>query len=588
MVAVLAAYMAGLAAGARLAGRLVERVGRPVRLYALLEVGIALSALSVPAWIALAGRLQVLLLGGGDLPRDGASIASTLFYLVASFAVLFLPTGLMGATLPLLARHAVRREGQIGSRIALLYGMNTVGAAAGALASAFLLLPALGLGHTIWIAAALNLLVAALAAGFLRDRVPVPITSVAEAGTGAAGPSAAAPGARPAAGWILPAIALSGVVSFSWEVVWTRLLGQFLGGSIYAFAVVLASFLVALGLGSLLAIPWVRTREQARLGFVVAQIAIAGLSILAFLAADRLPLVAGSGPDRVWAPWLAAAVIFPGALAIGLTFPCAVRIAARDAHGTPEASARVFAWNTAGAILGALATGYLALPRLHFAGTVAAAAITSLVLALVAASVRRPRRPVLAGIAGIGVATLVLAPPAAPWGLLRYSPMAEAAVPGKVEYFGVGRGATVLLTEQHGEWRLLTNGLPESSIESPAHRASRYLVARWLSLLPLAARPEARSLLVVGLGAGVTVENVPPSIETVDVIELEPEVVRANRRVADRRRRDPLADPRLRLHLLDARGALRLTGQRFDAVVSQPSHPWTTGASHLYTREFFS
>jgi hypothetical protein len=94
--------------------------------------------------------------------------------------------------------------------------------------------------------------------------------------------------------------------------------------------------------------------------------------------------------------------------------------------------------------------------------------------------------------------------------------------------------------------------------------------------------------MVVGLGAGITLEEVPATVSRLDVVELEPEVVRANLAVAARRRRDPLADPRLALYLQDARSALLLTGRRFDAVVSQPSHPWTAGASHLFTRELFA
>ena len=101
------------------------------------------------------------------------------------------------------------------------------------------------------------------------------------------------------------------------------------------------------------------------------------------------------------------------------------------------------------------------------------------------------------------------------------------------------------------------------------------------------ARPSARSLLVVGLGGGTALETVPSTVERIDVVEIEPEVVAANRAVGDRRWRDPLADPRLHLHLNDARNALLLTDTRFDAIVSQPSHPWSAGASHLYTREFF-
>ena len=109
---------------------------------------------------------------------------------------------------------------------------------------------------------------------------------------------------------------------------------------------------------------------------------------------------------------------------------------------------------------------------------------------------------------------------------------------------------------------------------------------KWLTALPVAARPDTRNMLVVGFGGGVALEGVPPSVESVDVIELEPEVIVANRRLAGMRDIDPLADPRFNIVINDARNALRLTRKSYDAIVSQPSHPWTAGASHLFTREF--
>ena len=130
LATVLAAYMGGLALGASLAGRWMGRVRRPVLIYGLLELGIGAAALLVPAAIAATGRLQVAWLGAAELPADDVSAALALFYLASSFAILLVPTALMGATLPLLARHAVRRDAEIGPRIGLLYTVNTLGAAA--------------------------------------------------------------------------------------------------------------------------------------------------------------------------------------------------------------------------------------------------------------------------------------------------------------------------------------------------------------------------------------------------------------------------------------------------------------------------
>jgi hypothetical protein len=143
-----------------------------------------------------------------------------------------------------------------------------------------------------------------------------------------------------------------------------------------------------------------------------------------------------------------------------------------------------------------------------------------------------------------------------------------------------------LLLEIGGRWQLRANGLPEAVIQRRGGRPTPHRAAAWLGVLPALARPDARSMLVIGLGGGVALEGVPSTLEQIDVVELEPEVIGANRAIADERRRDPLSDPRVRLTLNDARSALLLTERRYDAIVSQPSHPWTAGSAQLYTQEF--
>ena len=156
---------------------------------------------------------------------------------------------------------------------------------------------------------------------------------------------------------------------------------------------------------------------------------------------------------------------------------------------------------------------------------------------------------------------------------------------GRVLYYDVGRSASVVMLAQDGGLALRTNGLPEALMDSPGS-LQRFSGEFWLSPLAVIARPKARDMLIVGFGGGVVVEGVPPSVRHVDVIELEPKVIEANRVTGQLRKRNPLADPRVNIIVNDARGALRLTDRRYDAIVSQPSHPWTAGASHLYTREF--
>jgi spermidine synthase len=579
VAAVLAAYMGGLALGAAVAARYAGRLRRPVLAYGVLELAIALSALSVPLAIRAINAGYVAWFGGqSDLPESGASLA-TLFQLGAAFAVLLPPTVFMGATLPLLARHAVRSDAEIGSRVGVLYAVNTAGAIAGTLCAAFWLMPALGLRGTVWVGAALNGIVFALAAQLAR---------------GAANPPAEAPRVQTAADgarWILPAIALSGAVSFAYEVLWTRLLGHLLGGSLDAFATMLASFLLGIALGSAVAARLATSRERAALGFGLAQLGIACIGYAAFALADRLPELSrrlGAGPeDPLASAGVAIATLLPITLCIGATFPFAVRLLARSPEQASRATARVYAWNTVGAIAGALGAGFELLPRLGFEGTVTVCVAASLVLAAVTALASRPRRGLVAAVAAAAGVVLAVLPARAPWALLKSSPFSTSPPRAPVFHSAVGRSCTVLLLDQGDLLRLYSNGLPEAVIERIGFQPLPE-IARLMGMLPVFLRPEARELLLIGLGGGTVLELIPSSIRSIDVIELEPEVLRANQKVAALRAHDPLADPRVRVHIGDARGVLQLTDKRYDAIVSQPSHPWTAGASHLYTREFFA
>src|SRR5262245_13445874 len=267
VVSVLAAYMAGLASGSAAAARFVARVRRPVLWYGLLELGIAASALAVPFGIRGATWLLTAAVGGRSAPPDAGEVSAAFFYVGAAFVVLVVPTGLMGATLPLLARHAVRRDEEVGSRVGTLYATNTLGAVVGTVATGFVLLPELGLRATVYVGAATNALVF-LAAALLSRTV------------GAA--AEPAPGAllRPLRRhWVLPAVALSGAVSFTYEVLWTRLVGQMVGGTIQGFATMLGSFLLGIAIGSAVAARVATSPARAARGFASAQIGTAAPSL---------------------------------------------------------------------------------------------------------------------------------------------------------------------------------------------------------------------------------------------------------------------------------------------------------------------
>ncbi len=611
VVTVLASYMGGLALGSAASAGLVSRVRRPVLVYGLLELGIAVGALMVSPALTGARALQAMVLGAQPAPPDAGGLGHSVFYLLCALVILALPTAFMGATLPLLTHHAVRHRDQIGRRVGLLYALNTAGAVLGTLAAAFILLPSLGLWGTLIVGAAINTLVFIIAASIGRSAVVQSATPHGSGDSDGAIPAKeerpkrasqpfAAPLANthaatvvPRAEWVLPIMLVSGAVAFTYEVLWTRLLGHVLGASLFAFATMLASFLTGITLGSAIASRLTRSRRGSILGLAGAQLGTAVLSIVIYYGIDAVPTLArsigageyGSLGSNIG---VAALVLLPATLFIGATFPFAVHALARDAGEAPRATARVYAFNTVGAIAGATLAGFVLIPALSFEGAVRLAVSGNLLLAYSACLLRpKASRGSLLGAAAAAVMIALLFQPAWPEKILQSSPLSRVGPGRRVVYYGVGRSATVLMQEHLGLFHLRTNGMPEAAIAlrgAPPGAETE----RWLSALPALARPEARSMLIVGFGGGVAVSGAPPSIETIDVIEIEPKVIDANRAIAARRLHDPLADPRLNIVLNDARSALALTTKRYDVIISQPSHPWTAGASHLYTREFLA
>ncbi|MFT3907483.1 MAG: fused MFS/spermidine synthase [Steroidobacteraceae bacterium] len=588
---VLAAYMGGLALGARLAALYLPRIRRPVRWYALLELGIgAAAALLVPAGLWLAERLLVSWFGNQPAPPDSALSGSTWFYLVAAFVILMIPTTLMGATLPLLVRDGVQSDAQIGARTGLLYACNTAGAVAGALLCALLLLPALGLSGTVWSAAAVNLLVGVVALVLLQTpAAATPTDNAAVSGTefsaaGGASNTALAASTPPrwarGADWVLPLLLLSGAVSFVHEVLWTRLLQRVVGGSVHAFGIMVASFLLGIALGGALGARLARDRQRAVQALVLSQLGIALGAVLAWYAVDELAALLTTQWQR---EGFGLVVLLPLTFAIGLTYPLAVRVLARGVADASSAAARVYSWNTLGAIAGALLGGFLLIPALRYEGTIRLLVLLSTLLALGSALLLLPLRRAWLVAPAVAVLGAALFHPGVPDRLLRVSPLRSGV--GEMVYYGVGRSADVVAMVDDGLIGLRTNGLPEAAIVVHGGLAPSSVEA-WMSALAVVSRPDTAHMLVVGFGGGNVLQAVPQSVRNVDVIELEPEVIAANRRIATLRNSDPLSDSRVHLIQNDARGALSLTDARYDAIVSQPSHPWTAGASHLYTREF--
>ncbi|MBX2849462.1 MAG: fused MFS/spermidine synthase [Acidiferrobacterales bacterium] len=600
VAAVLSAYMGGLALGASIAAKFTHRVTRPVLFYGLLEGGIAFAALAVPISLKLASLLYIGAFGNQPEPVDASGLGQSFFYFVMAFIVLAIPTTFMGATLPLLTKYVVQSKEQIGSRVGLLYATNTLGAIAGTVVAGFILLPILGLNGTVYVGVAINLLVFLLAA-WIAKSIDHSALSNSEAKEAVAAQHDSSSAQRVSTTsvryrlWILPIMLVSGANSFVYEVLWTRLLGHVLGGSITAFSTMLAGFLSGIAIGSAVASRFAKTRAQAISIFIAVQCGIAFTSMLIY---QQLPSLLPEDGGLQGNIMLAMIILLPATIFIGATFPLAVRILALDKLDASSSSAKVYAWNTVGAIVGATVAAFFLIPILKYEGAIKLAVIVNIGLALATALLVknsakdesqprfRPSYPWVLVSAIIGVAVFVWYQPKMPEDVLRSSSVYPLYT-GDIRYYEVGRSATVVIIEDSGYLNVRTNGLPEASARLKGSAPYPHN-QQMLSTMPVLARPDAETMLIVGLGGGIAVQGVPISIKEVDVIELEPQVLKANQSIGEIRSVDPLVDPRVNIIINDARSALTLTDKRYDAIVSQPSHPWTAGASHLYTREFMS
>ena len=564
---VLAAYMAGLALGAALAARFAPAIRRPVLVYGVLEGFIGITALLVPVLLGVAQLLFITLFGGQPGPVSDTGSGQTLYYLAGTFLILALPTAAMGATLPLLAKYAVSADSQIGPRVGFLYGINTLGAVFGALASGFLLLPYLGLFGTLAAGAGVNLAVFFIAvylARLVASETGVG-TDPAERGTDLK--SVPIPEVR--YHWIMPVMLVSGVVSFTLEVLWTRLLSHLFGGTIYAFSIMLACFLSGIALGGLAAGRLAQEQGRAQVLFIAAQVLTAVFSWLSYtVICTWLP----DGSTLAGNALYAFLVIAPATLFIGATYPLAVRIGARQADQAAGVAGRIYTWNTAGAISGALLTGFFILPALGFGHTLQLAMLVSVALAAgVAATLQPQRKWAVPGALALAVAILFGLRLERPDELI-YAQIPDDKVQGEEYYYGVGRSATILMGDLDGFFHLSSNGLSESAIArrgtAPVNNSQK-----WLSGLTTLARPDARSMLVIGFGGGVALEGVAPHVTDLDVVELEPRVISANQAVSNERNHDPLSDPRLNLVINDAPQCHYAVGQalRHHRVATLPS-----------------
>jgi spermidine synthase len=607
--AVLAIFIGGLGAGGLLLGPRVDRHSRPILFYAQLETIVALSAAASPLLLALVRAAYVSVGGTSRLGPVGGTIVR----LALSALVLAIPTLAMGGTLPAAARGVTERGDRRRRDTAALYGLNTLGAVFGAALATFALLELLGTRATLWLAAAVNLLIAIAARQV--DRVSPFEAETANGETPAhTSPPAVASGEARAAAPVPFVLLASGIVGFAFfvmELVWYRMLGPLLGGSVFTFGLILAVALAGIGVGGLVYAVLGGDREASLEGFAASCLLEAAAMAATYAFGDRLALVAvvlfplaRAGFVARIAGWvvIAGLVVVPPAIVAGYQFPLLIGLFGRGRERLGRQVGLAYATNTVGAIVGSLAGGFGLLPWLSATGVwrFASGCLVILGLGAISVALRQGVRRRLAPAFALTAATLILLTSVGPTALWRHSGVGAGrsgidtiisrnqlrswrnGAQRSIVWAGDGVESSVALAIQPSGYAFLVNGKSDGSTRGDTSTMV------WTGMIGAMLGAKPQRALVIGLGTGTSAGwlGAIPAMQQVDVVELEPLILDVARECSAVNL-DVMSNPKVRVMIGDARERLLTSNKSYDLIVSQPSNPFRAGIASLFTREYY-
>ncbi len=592
IAALLVGFMGGMGLGSVALPRFVPRSWHPLRVYAGLELSIGVIGLILLVTLPAVQTVYLSAVGYG--------LGGVLLRAVVCVICLLPPTVLMGATLPAVARWTGTTRTGV-AQIGWLYAANTIGAVAGVLIASFYLLRV----H--------DTVVAALAAVGLNVAVALVALRLAASSPGAGVSDPPEPAPAPAPPGVLAVIGLSGLAALGAEVIWTRQLSLLFGATVYNFSLVLAVFLAGIGIGGLGG-AWLAKRiDRADLALTWCQVVLLGaLPYGAYMIGYQIPF--WQVGDE-WLPWVAASrpllfvhdivrcgiSIGPATLCWGASFPLALAAANAGESDAGRLVARVSVVNTVGALVGTVLFSFVVVPGLgtqraqQVLVALAAAAVALMLVtrrgvaagaghvpALSRGSGLRPA--LLGGLVAVATVASLWAVPATPNGLIAFGrDIASWDTIDRYLYTREGVSASVAVTDSAFGFRQIH--ISGKVVASTLERDMR--LQRMLGHVPALVHGAARSVLVVGMGAGVTAGSFVrhSEVERIVICEIEPSVLAASDQfVAENH--GVLADPRTEVIYDDARHFLATTDEQFDVITSDPIHPWVRGAASLYSVEY--
>lgn len=603
--AVVTAFMFGLALGSYLIGKWADRNSDTVlSLYSLIELSIGIVSLFF--YFAVLSLPEIHINIHGYLTKIGLpSLLDSNIYLL-EFLLVAVPATLMGTTFPLMVKAYISSRNHIGEGTSVTYATNTFGAVLGAFLTGFFLLPQFGIRTTIIIAASINVLIALssfIIGRYYRVRaleVEAPMIPIHH------------PAPSPLVAWsVFAVLSLSGFVAMAYQVAWTRLLTMVIGSSVYAFSCILTTFLAGIAIGSLFFVKQI-DRIKDKLFLLGAVQGVLFLTVILSLPMmDSLPILfitlfkglTDSFLGLVLIDFIivCSAILIPTVL-MGITFPISIRIYASKTDTLGEGVGRLYSANTVGCIFGAFLAGFYFIPSIGVQKTIVVLSglnlVASLILIIQSETVRSHVKAVTVA---VSLAFYVLAAINMPQWNTRLLNLgvyfnadlfkgAESHMMGlnrftdesKLLYYEEGVSGTVAVTEANNHLSIQINGKTDggtSKVDIPPQVM--------VSALPLLIHPHPKSVEIIGLGSGISAGTITLfPVNRIDCIELLPEVVKANRYFSQFNH-NALKDKRVSLIIDDARNHLTYDEESYDIIISEPSNPWISGVSNLFTLEFF-
>lgn len=590
---VLTIFMAGLALGSYLGGRWIDRRSNYLALYALLEGIIGLYCLLIPSMIEWASPLFKWVY---QTQAESYTQASLGRFLICG-AILLVPTSCMGATLPILSKHVSRESIFVGRDVGTLYSFNTFGAVFGALSSAFLFMRLWGVLATIWFAASLNIGIALVI--FLLF-----CPHMNRKGLEESDPEKEKTEFNSNSIPILLAFGLSGWCALTYQMAWNRILSLLLGSSIYAFSLILTTFILGLALGTII---FSQKSNQLKDPFRIFGILQVGVGISALMMIPHfgnIPFInrwlyqnwSMEFATIQWSVFLVIfSLLFLPTFLMGGQFPIVIRLVARKLETLGHSVGKVYASNTVGAIIGSFLAGFVLIPWIGIQNTIFVAVGLNLLIgvALLTMSPGLTLNIKMYVLPAILIVCFLWGKSMEPWDKsvissgsympYRIGDLSEAeAKTNKILFYREGTHTTVTTElSVSGNIFLRVNGKTDASL---AMDMRTQVLSGYLPML-LHRNPE--SALVIGQGSGITLGVVEQfQIKSVDLVEISSAVIDGSR-FFDPFNHDALDDERLNLILADGRNHVALTDRKYDVIISEPSNPWISGVGALFTINFF-